>query len=38
MTTVAAFFVGMLTGAVGTFVVIISTYGTDADDYYREDR
>ena len=38
MTTVAAFLIGLLTGAVGTFILIASTYGTDADDYYREDR
>lgn len=38
MTTVIAFLVGLLVGAAGTFILIASTYGTDADDYYREDR
>lgn len=37
MTTVAAFLIGLLVGATGTFILIVSTYGTDADDYYGED-
>ena len=34
MTTVIAFFLGALLGAIITFVFIVSKYGTDADDYY----
>lgn len=34
MTTVIVFAVGFLMGAVGAFIVIAATYGTDADDYY----
>lgn len=34
MTSVAAFFIGLLCGALLATLVIISRYGTDADDYY----
>ena len=34
MTTVLAFFIGLLCGGVIVFIAIISGYGTDADDYY----
>lgn len=34
MTTAIAFFIGVLVGAVGAFVLVAARYGTDADDYY----
>lgn len=38
MTTVTAFIIGFLVGAVGAFIAVAANYGTDADDYYKEDR
>lgn len=34
MTTVIAFLLGMFAGAMIVFLLIVSTYGTDGDDYY----
>lgn len=34
MTTVVTFFIGILLGALGAFIAIAASYGTDADDYY----
>lgn len=38
MTAVTAFIIGVLIGAVGAFLAVAANYGTDADDYYKEDR
>lgn len=35
--SILIFIIGVLAGAVGAFVAISATYGTDADDYYRRD-
>lgn len=34
MTSVVAFFMGLLCGALLAVLVIVSRYGADADDYY----
>ena len=34
MTTVVSFFLGMLCGGMIVFLLIVSNYGTDGDDYY----
>ena len=36
MITVAAFFIGLLVGAAGAVVTLVSTKATDYDDYYRD--
>ena len=35
---VLIFFIGLLAGAVGAFVLISATYGTDGEDYYGRDK
>ena len=36
MATIAAFFIGLLVGAAGATVTLVSTKATDYDDYYRD--
>lgn len=36
MATIATFFIGLLVGAAGATVILISTKATDYDDYYRD--
>ena len=34
MSAVITFIIGVLIGALGAFIAIAASYGTDADDYY----
>lgn len=36
MITVATFFIGLLVGAAGAVVILVSTKATDYDDYYKD--
>ena len=37
MSAVITFIIGVLIGALGAFIAIAASYGTDADDYYKSE-